>query len=131
LGTIRRPEPHAICELSSDYNRLYNRGHSGGKMTQISQRRAVANHRRRLAEHGISRYEVRGLAKDKELVRKLAKRLVADDAEAARLRTEIMKQVSDEPPRRGGIWAALRRSPLVGAELNLEREVVPPRDVDL
>jgi hypothetical protein len=98
---------------------------------QTSQKRAVANHRRRLAEQGISRYEVRGLAKDKELVRKFAKRLVADDAEAARLRTEVLKQVFDGPPRRGGIWAALRRSPLVGANLHLEREVVPPREVDL
>ena len=42
-------------------------------MAQASQKRAVANHRRRLAERGISRYEVRGLEKDKELVRKLAK----------------------------------------------------------
>jgi len=71
------------------------------------------------------------LAKDKELVRKLAKRLAADDADAARLRTEMLKQVSDEPSRHGGIWAALRRSPAVGADLDLEREVVPPRDVDL
>jgi hypothetical protein len=100
-------------------------------MAQASQRRAVANHRRRLAERGIKRYEVRGLEKDKELVRKLARRLAADDAGAALLRTEVSKRVSDEPSRRGGIWAALRRSPLVGANLNLEREVVPPREVDL
>ena len=100
-------------------------------MAQTSQRRAVANHRRRLAERGITRYEVRGLAKDKELVRKLAKRLAAEDTDAARLRTEVLKRISDRPPTRGGIWAALRRSPLVGADLNLEREVVPPRDVDL
>jgi hypothetical protein len=96
-------------------------------MTQASQKRAVANHRRRLVERGVSRYEVRGLEKDKELVRKLAKRLVADDADAARLRTEMLRQVADEPPRRGGIWAALRRSPLVGANLHLEREVLLPR----
>ena len=100
-------------------------------MAQASQRRAVANHRQRLAERGISRYEVRGLAKDKELVRKLAKRLSADDADAARLRAEIIKQVSDQPPTRGGIWAALRRSPAVGADLDLTRERVPERDVDL
>jgi hypothetical protein len=91
-------------------------------MVQMSQR---------LAERGISRYEVRGLAKDKELVRKLAKRLSADDADAAQLPAEIIKQVADQPPTRGGIWAALRRSPLVGANLNLERKVVPPRDIDL
>jgi hypothetical protein len=100
-------------------------------MAQNSQRRAVANHRRRLAEHGISRYEVRGLARDKELVRKLAKRLAANDANAARLRTEMLKQTSDEPPGRGGIWAALRRSPAVGADLDLTREIVPERDIDL
>jgi hypothetical protein len=100
-------------------------------MTQASQRRAVANHRRRLAERGISRFEVRGLEKDKVLVRKLAKRLAVDDAEAVRLRKEVLKQVSDEPTPRSDIWAALRRSPLVGANLNLEREVVPPREVDL
>ena len=100
-------------------------------MTQASQKRAVANHRRRLTDRGIARYEVRGLEKDKELVRRLAKRLAAGGTGAARLRAELSRQVSDEPPRRGGIWAALRRSPLVGANLNLEREVVPPRDVDL
>jgi hypothetical protein len=71
------------------------------------------------------------LARDKELVRKLAKRLSADTADAAQLRTHMLAQVSDEPPRCGGVWAALRRSPLVGANLNLEREVVPPREVDL
>jgi hypothetical protein len=64
-------------------------------MAQISQRRAAANHHRRLTERGISRYEVRGLEKDKELVRKLAKRLAADDADAARLRVEVLTQVSD------------------------------------
>jgi hypothetical protein len=101
------------------------------QMAQATQRRAVANHRRRLTEKGISRYEVRGLAKDKELVRKFAKRLAEDDADAARLRTEVSKQVSDELPRRGGIWAALRRSPAVGADLDLTREIVPERDIDL
>src|ERR1700745_4171679 len=100
-------------------------------MAQASQQRAVENHRRRLAERGISRYEVRGLARDKELVRKLAKRLAANDASAVRLRTEMLKQVADEPPRRGGIWAALRRSPAVGADLDLTREIVPERDIDL
>ena len=99
-------------------------------MMQASQKQAVANHRRRLAERGVSRYEVRGLTKDKDLVRKLAKRLAADDANAARLRAEILKQVADDPSRRGGIWAALRRSPAVGADLDLTREIVPERDVN-
>lgn len=100
-------------------------------MTQASQKRAVANHRLRLKERGISRFEVRGLERDKELIRSLAKRLSIDDAEATRLRREVLKQVSEESTRHGRIWVVLRRSPLVGADLNLEREVVPPRKVDL
>ena len=100
-------------------------------MTQASQKRAVANYRRRLADRGLARYEVRGLKRDKELVRNLAKRLADDDPDAARLRADILKQVSDEPRRRGGIWAALRASPAVGADLDLTREIVPERDVDL
>jgi hypothetical protein len=100
-------------------------------MTQASQKRAVANDRRRLAERGMARYEVRGLDTDKELVRKFAKRLAANDVGAQRLRAEVARGVAGGESRRGGIWAALRRSPLVGAGLNFEREVVRPRDVDL
>jgi hypothetical protein len=125
--------PVGVQGGSLNPNRLYSRADLAEEqqMAQASQRRAVADHHRRLAERGISRYEVRGLARGKELVRKFAKRLAADDAAAARLRTEVLKQVSDRPPTRGGIGAALRRSPLVGAGLILEREVVPSRDVDL
>ena len=79
----------------------------------------------------MSRYEVRGLAQDKELVRIFAKRLAARDAEAERLRAQVLREISGEPSRRGGIWAALRSSPAVGADLDLSREVVPERDIDL
>jgi hypothetical protein len=79
----------------------------------------------------MARFEVRGLEADKELVRKLAKRLAADDADAHRLRAEMAQRVGSEKPRRGGIWAALRRSPAVGADLDLTREIVAERDVDL
>ena len=96
-----------------------------------SQKRAIAKHRRRLGERGLSRYEVRGLAKDKELVRKFAKRLAENNAEAARLRVDVAKELADNPLSGKQIWDALRRSPLVGADLNLEREIVPPRDIDL
>ena len=98
---------------------------------QASQRRAVANHRRRLAERGISRYEVRGLEADKTLLRSLARRLVANDAEAKRLRSAVARELGEEAPSGGKIWAALRNSPLLGLDLDLEREVVLPRDIDL
>jgi hypothetical protein len=97
-----------------------------------SQKRAVANHRQRLKQRGFARYEVRGLAEDKELVRKFAQRLAANDERAGRLRQEVARVVTPQEFRTGKeIWEALRRSPLVGAELNLEREVVAPRVVDL
>jgi|SRR5215471_15088190 len=98
---------------------------------QASQKRATANHRRRLRERGISRYEVRGLERDKELIRRLANRLAANDADAVRLRREVSQQVSAEAPQHGGIWDALRRSPAVGADLDLTRPTVGERDVGL
>jgi hypothetical protein len=90
---------------------------------------------RRLTERGLARYEVRGLEQDKELVRKFAKRLTEKSADAERLRREIARELEREVSPHfltgADILEALRRSPLVGADLNLEREVVPPRDVDL
>ncbi len=79
----------------------------------------------------MARYEVRGLEKDKGLIREFAKRLAANDAEAERLREAVRERASKWPRTGRDIWEALRRSPLVGADLNLEREVVSPRDVDL
>ena len=96
-------------------------------MTKSSQNRAVANHRRRLAQRGLSRYEVRGLADDKELVRDFAKRLAANDRAAAQLRLETAQKLGGKESARGGIIAALRRSPLVGADLHLDREVIAGR----
>jgi hypothetical protein len=100
-------------------------------MANSAQRRAVAGYRQRLAARGLSRYEVRGREQDKELIRTLAKRLAGNGLEAARLRTELSRAIGEEPPSGRQIWEALRRSPLVGAELDLEREVVPPREIDL
>src|SRR5437660_6992754 len=96
-----------------------------------SQKRAVARHRSRLAEQGLARYEVRGLAKDKELIRGIAKRLAQDDPEAGRLRGDLIGELSAAPSRKGGFLALIRTSPLVGADLNLERDVVPLRDLEL
>jgi len=99
-------------------------------MTKSSQRRAIANNRRRLRDRGMSRYEVRGLDSDKELVRALARRLALGDAAAARLRAELTRQVAGTAARRGGVFAALRRSPLVGAELDVERAITGGRGVE-
>ena len=82
-------------------------------MDKSSQKRALNNYRRRLGERGMARFEVLGLGSDRELIRSLAKRLAENDAEASRLRSEVSRSVIGSEPRRGGILAALRRSPLV------------------
>lgn len=101
-------------------------------MPSSSQRRAIEAHRRRLDERGLRRFEVRGLEADKDLIRGIAKRLAANDPEAAALRAELASRLTGhERPRVGGILAVLRRSPLVGADLDLTREETPGRDAGL
>jgi hypothetical protein len=53
---------------------------------------------------------------------KLAPESQSDDgSEAAPKRAAASRMITGEPPKKGGILAALRRSPLVGAGLNLGR----------
>jgi hypothetical protein len=100
-------------------------------MTKSSQQRASENYRARLGERGMARFEVVGLNADRELIRSLARRLAEDDAEATRIRASVSETIGGPPPGRGGILEALRRSPLVGAELDLGRDHGPGRKVDL
>ena len=95
-----------------------------------SQKRAIQNYRSRLSERGLARFEVLGLDSDRDLIRSLARRL-ADGPDAARIRATVNQTISGEPPRTGGILAALRRSPLVGANLDLSRSRVEGRKIDL
>ncbi|MCE1237112.1 MAG: hypothetical protein LWW93_12250 [Hyphomicrobiales bacterium] len=99
-------------------------------MTDAS-RRAVENHRKRLRERGLARFEVQGLDRDRGLIRRLARRLAEDGPEAQRLRRDVERSIGGEPPKTGGILAALRRSPLVGVDLALERPFEAGREVDL
>lgn len=96
-----------------------------------SQRRAVQNYRSRLSERGLARFEVLGRDADRDLIKTLARRLAEDTPEAARLRATVSRSIAREPPRKGGILAALRRSPLVGADLDLSRPREEGRTVDL
>jgi hypothetical protein len=100
-------------------------------MANTAHKRALKNYRERLSEKGMVRFEVLGLDSDRELIRSLARRLAQNDGTAARLRADVLRSVTGEPPPKGGILAALRQSPLVGAELDITREVTPGRDVDL
>lgn len=96
-----------------------------------SQKRAIQNYRSRLGERGLARFEVLGRDADRDLIRSLARRLSEDTSEASALRATVAKSIAGEPPKAGGILAALRRSPLVGADLDLSRPHEEGRKVDL
>jgi len=100
-------------------------------MSTTPQKRAVNNYRKRLDQRGMARFEVLGLDGDRDLIRSLAKRLAANGPDSSRLRATVRRTLSGEPPKKGGILKALRRSPLVGADLDFERPVTPGRKVDL
>ncbi len=99
-------------------------------MTDTAQKRAIKSYRSRLQKRGVARFEVLGLDTDRELIRSLAKRLTQDDPAANRIRMEVARTVSDAP-KKGGIIAALRRSPMVGADLELRRPVDEGRKTNL
>ena len=100
-------------------------------MTISSQKRAIRNYRSRLTERGLVRFEVLGLDADRDLIRSLARRLAEEGPEAARIRSTVSRTIAAAPARTGGILAALRRSPLVGADLDLNRAREEGRGIDL
>jgi len=100
-------------------------------VADTAQERALQGYRTRLAEPGMARFEVLGLNTDRALIRSLARRLAEDNPEAARIRATVSRTISLEPPKKGGILGALRRSPLVGADLNVMRSVADDRKVRL
>ena len=100
-------------------------------MTTTPQNRALRNYRNRLHARGMARFEVLGLDSDRELIRSLARRLAENGADATRIRAAVHRTIAGEPAKKGGILAALRRSPLVGADLDVSRPVTHGRKVDL
>lgn len=100
-------------------------------MISPAQKKAINNHRKRLARSGLGRFEVQGRIADKELLRTIARKLAEGGTEGAIVRQAVVSAVSNADERKGGVWAALRRSPLVGAELNIERVRSKPREIDL
>ena len=100
-------------------------------MNSVSQKRAIKNYRDRLTERGLTRFEVLGPEGDRDLIRAIARRLSEEGSEAAKLRAALRQTMAAGIEKKGGILQALRRSPLVGAELELSRPVVTGRKVDL
>lgn len=98
---------------------------------QASKMRTLRKGRMRLSARGLIRSEVLGRDGDRDLIQKLARCLAEDGTDAERLRSDVTQSVAEAPPRRGGVLAALRRSPLVGAGLDLTRPRVAARNVQL
>jgi len=76
-------------------------------MSATPQKRTLKNHRKRL------------------------KRLADNRSDSAPTGAAVRRTVSGEPPKKGGIPDALRRSPLVGAGLDIERPAMPGRKFHL
>ena len=98
--------------------RLYFRQYLLRSGMSSSQKRPIQNYRSRLGERGLARFEVLGLDADRALIRSVARRLAEDGPDASRLRTVVSQTIEGESPKKGGILAALRRSPLVGADID-------------
>ena len=100
-------------------------------MSTTAQKRALNRYRKRLKQRGMARFEVLGLNADRELIRSLARRLADSSPDSVRIRAMVRATISGERSKKGGILNALRRSPLVGAELDLNRTITTGRRVDL
>jgi hypothetical protein len=100
-------------------------------MTDTPQKRALHNDRTRLGESGMARFEVLGLDADRDLIRKLARRLAGKGEDAQRIRASVTRSLKADKVAPGKILAALRRSPLVGAGLDMRRSGGRGRKVSL
>ena len=93
-----------------------------------AQKRAITNYRSRLAEKGMSRFEVLGRDKDRDLIRRLARFLTENPSHADEVHQTLDAVI--EESRRGNIYTSLRRSPLVGVDLDTSRPAGSDREIE-
>jgi hypothetical protein len=98
-------------------------------MGTTAQARAVKNYRKRLNKRGMARFEVVGLSSDRELIRKLARKLAEESRQADEIRASMESTIAEHPQKTGGVLAALRRWPI--ADLELTRPYTEGRKIDL
>ena len=84
-----------------------------------------------MGARGLARYEVRGLAKDRELVRSLAKKLASDSEAANTLRAMLEREMAATPKTGREIVEWLRASPLAEIDWYTKRPFDPGRKIDL
>jgi hypothetical protein len=91
----------------------------------------VARYRQRLAVSGSRRIEVMVPAQDAEAIRRLAAMLRAGGEEAESARHRLADLLPTRMAQSGrDLVAFFRASPLVGLELDLERDKSPGRDLN-
>ncbi len=101
-------------------------------MSTNAQIKALKNYRQRLSQRGMGRFEVKCLVADRHLIRAIATRLAEDNSEDVhKLRASLCRSISQEHASTGRILEALRKSPLVGANLNIVRDNSTGRAIDL
>ena len=106
-------------------------------MSEESAQRAEPNpylerRRRRLEAAGARRVEVSVPAADAGLVRAIARTLLEDGEDAQALRSQLVSLVDASPARTGKeLLAFFRASPLVGVELEFERDRFADRPIEL
>jgi hypothetical protein len=103
----------------------------GLAVNKSAQKRAIENDWSRLTKRGIVCFEIQALESDRDRIRALARKLTEEGGKAGQLRRAVHQAVAGGSPKAGGILAALRRSPLVGADLDLSRPREVGRKVDL
>ncbi len=102
-----------------------------GFREKSAQYRAVVKNRRTMRGRGLARYEVRGPAKDRELVRAVAKILAGGDEAAKALRALLELETAPPPMTGKQIVEWLRASPLADFDWYTKRSFDPGRKIDL
>ncbi len=100
-------------------------------MSETAQDRASRTYRERLRRRGLKRHDIMAPERDGALLRRLGRRLAEGGDAAERARAAMQAAVQDEAAEVGGILEALRRSPLVGADIDFQRSRSSGRDIDL
>jgi hypothetical protein len=112
-------------------------GHMAGYIRDIepgsatmndAQKRAVDAYRSRLAERGLSRFEVLGAHCDREFLRSFARWLAEGGPDASRVRSTIESAMGVASSTKGNILAALMNSPLRSAGIRLDRDYSENRE---
>lgn len=92
----------------------------------------VARHRNRVAASGSKRVEVTVPSRDTALVKAIAGALRSGGEDAKRIRDSLQPIVSSSKAKTGPeLVAFFRRSPLVGSELQIERDASTGRPAEL